>query len=60
MVNIKSDERLLQALSDAAKRKPSPEQAHKQRVSYILGAVGRSSGVTREKIEKILADQDGR
>jgi hypothetical protein len=60
MVEIKTDETLLSALREAAKRKATPEQAHKQRVSYIMGALGRSSGVTREKVEKVLAAQEGR
>lgn len=57
---IKTDEALLQAIRKAAKRKASPDQAHRQRVSYIMGALGHLSGVTREKIEKVLAHQDGR
>jgi hypothetical protein len=60
MDEIKTDEVLLKALKEATKRKASPEQIHDQRVSYIMGALGRSSGITREKVEKVLAAQEGK
>lgn len=60
MVNIKTDARLIQALSEAAKKKQTPEQAHRERVAYVLSSLGRSSGVTREKVERVLAVQEGR
>jgi hypothetical protein len=59
MNEIKTDERLLRAVRNAAKHKQTPEESHRQRVSYIIGALGRRSGITKEKIEQILARQDG-
>jgi hypothetical protein len=60
MGEIKTDDGLLRALSEAAKRKPNQEQAHRQRVSYIMSSLGRNSGVTREKVERVLAAQEER
>lgn len=57
MVQLKTSEALLQALSVAAKRKQTPEQAHRQRVSFIMGALGQKSGVTKEKVERVLAQE---
>ena len=59
MKEIKSDERLLQALRNAARQKQTPEESHRQRVSYIIGVLGRRSGITKEKIEQVLARRDG-
>jgi hypothetical protein len=60
MSELKTDESLLQAVRLAAKRKLTREESHRQRVSYIIGVLGRKSGITREKIEQVLARQEGR
>ena len=59
-MELKTDESLLQALHKAAERKQSPDDLHRQRVSYIFGSIKESSGVTRSRIEDVLAQQEGR
>jgi len=36
----------------------TPSERRKQEVSFIMGTIGEDSGLTREMVEKILADQD--
>ncbi len=51
----KTDTLLLDALKDAAGTKRTQEEMHAQRVSFIMGAVNKDSGVTKERIEQVLA-----
>ena len=59
MPEPKTDETLLRALHEAAQRKLSPEELREQRVSFIMGTVKSDSGVTRERIRHVLAEQEG-
>ena len=56
MSDLHTDEKLLAALKEAATRTISRAEAQKQRVSFIMGSVDDESGVTRERVEKALAD----
>ncbi len=60
MTEIKTDESLLKRLKAAAQRPMTEQQVKEQRVSFILGMVGESSNVTREKVESVLARQEGK
>ena len=60
MPNLHTDERLLQALADSARRNPSPQELHSQRVSYIMGIVSEESGITRAEVEKALEERNQR
>jgi len=53
-----SDPRLRAALERATARPMTPSERRKQEVSFIMGTIGEDSGLTREMVEKILADQD--
>jgi hypothetical protein len=52
--------KLLEALFDAGRRKPTEHEIHQQRVSFIVGSMRENSPVTRERIEHVLAEQEGR
>lgn len=60
ITELKSDAALLEALRRAASRKLTQGELQRQKVSFILGSVKETSGITRERIERELAQQDGR
>ena len=60
MTELKTDAALLAALRKATTRTLSADELHRQKVSFILGSVKESSGITREQIEKQLAREAGR
>jgi hypothetical protein len=60
MHQLRTDEALLRGLKAAAGRKLSADEKHRQRVSYIMGMVKLDSGITRARVEEILAEQDGK
>lgn len=52
---------LLAAIFESVQRcKPSEDDIYQQRVSFIAGSMRANSSVTREKIEHVLAVQEGR
>ena len=60
-MELRTNSTLLEALHRAATaRKPTVDEVHKQRVSYIYGSIKESNGVTRARIEDVLAKQEGR
>ena len=56
---VKGDPQVLEALKKAAARQMTAEERRQQKVSFIMGTMGDDSTITREKVEKILAEQDG-
>ena len=38
----------------------TPEEIYKQRISFIVGSLPANSKITREEIEQMLAERDGR
>jgi hypothetical protein len=56
----RTDPTLLRALEKAAKQRLTPEELRSQRVSYILSSLARESLITREQVERVLANQEGR
>lgn len=60
MTDIKTDEALLKALGDAAKRQPTAREIAQQRVSFIMGSLSDKNTVTRAKVTEILAAHEGR
>ena len=60
MTELKTKESLLSALRQASKHVPTPEELRRQRVSFIMGSLKESSGVTRAKIQEVLEEQEGR
>lgn len=60
MTDLRTDKELLDAISAAARHKPTADELFRQRVSYIYGSLRNSSTVTREKITDVLAAHEGR
>jgi hypothetical protein len=60
IMEIKTNEGLLRALFAAKARKSTPQELREQRVSFIYGCLGGSSNVTRERIQNVLDEQDGK
>ena len=60
MTNLRTDEKLLHALRASSTREMTPEELHKQQVSFIMGSIDEKSGVTRAQVEQVLAKQEGR
>lgn len=56
---LRTDESLLQAIRAAAVSKMTAAELREQRISFILGTLREDSGVTREKVEQVLAIQHG-
>jgi hypothetical protein len=52
---IKTDDKLLKRLEASTKTKASKSRAHKQRVSFIYGALPTNSTITRDQIESVVA-----
>jgi hypothetical protein len=57
---MRTNETLLCALNIASKMQLTAEEVHRQRVSFIMGIVKSDSGITRARVEKVLAEQDGK
>lgn len=60
MTDLKTDGALLRALEEAARRRPTADELDEQRVSFIMGSLGESSTVSRERVTEILAAHEGR
>jgi len=59
MTELKTQESLLSALRRASSHTPTAEEMKRQRVSFIMGALKAGSDVTRDRIEEVLAEQEG-
>jgi Ca2+-binding EF-hand superfamily protein len=59
MTDLKTKQSTLEALEAAARRPLTPEEIRKQRVSFVMGSLDADSSITREKVEKILAEMRG-
>lgn len=60
MAELRTDAGLLKALQSAATKTPSADELREQRISFILGSLGKESGITREKVVRVLDDQQGK
>jgi hypothetical protein len=60
MTELKTDASLLSALLLASSNAPTSEELQRQRVSFIMGAISDKSGVTRARVEEVLAEHEGR
>lgn len=56
MINlkVKTDEKLLKRLEEAAKRKMTKEEKMKQRISFIYAGMSHDSSISKQRIEEIL------
>jgi molecular chaperone DnaK (HSP70) len=59
MGNLHTDPQLLTALSEAAKGTLTPEQVHRQKVSFIMGSLAEDSTITRARVEEVLRKLEG-
>lgn len=59
MTKLKTDAALLRALEDSA-NKATPDELRKQRVSFIMGMLGKTSHITRARVQEVLAKQEGK
>ena len=63
-MNIKKQQTnpgLLTAIFESVQlSKPSEEEINQKRISFIVGSMRSNSAMTREKIERVLAVQQGR
>lgn len=58
-VEVKTADSLIKALERGSCRKPTAEEVSEQRISFIYGSINPKSGVTRERIKQVLAEQEG-
>ena len=58
VVEIRTDEALLRALTESSPRKPTAEEALEQRVSFVYGSMKSDSDLTREQVKKIIVEQE--
>ena len=60
MDDLHTKESLLRALKVASARPLTAAELQRQRVSYILGILKDDSGITRARVEEVLAEQEGK
>ena len=60
MTELKTNQELLEALRNSATRVPTAEELEKQRVSFVMGSLGKNSTATRAQVEEMLAKQEGK
>lgn len=54
MPELKTDQRLLDALEQAASRELSHEEIERQRVSFVMGMLDQNNTMTREEVRDVL------
>jgi hypothetical protein len=59
MTELKTKESTLRALEKGAGRRLTAEEIQKQRISFIVGSLDAKSPITREKVERLLAERRG-
>lgn len=55
----KTDKRLLKRLRESAKKLPTKEQLHRQRVSFVFGNLPNNSTLTRDQVAKKIKMNEG-
>jgi len=58
VVEIATDEELLDALKKHPDRKPTPDEAREQRVSFVYGALRSDSNITKEQVRRVLDSRE--
>lgn len=59
ILELKTSSALLDALHNSLSKKPTAEEIMEQRVSYVFGSLDSDSSVTRDRVRKLLAEQEG-
>jgi len=60
MTDLKTNKELLEALRRSTTRVPTAEELEKQRVSFVMGSLGRKSTATRSQVQEMLDRQEGK
>jgi hypothetical protein len=60
MTGIATPQELLDRLSAAAKRNLSGAEIHQQRVSFVMSAVDDESTITKDQVEQVLKQHEGK
>ena len=60
MTDLKTDHALLERLKAAASASLTAEELREQRVSFIIGSLGKDSSITRERVKEVLAEHEGK
>ena len=58
--DLKTDPILLAALQASLAQPQTPEEVEQQRLSFVMGSLKSSNGITRARVREILALQEGR
>lgn len=56
---LKTNSALLEALKNAASKKPSAKEVQEQRISFVFGSLGSKSNATREHVRQVIVEQEG-
>ncbi len=60
VLNLKTDEKLLKAVRDAAKHRLNADELMEQRVSFVFSSMSSgNAGVTKEQIRQMIIEQQG-
>jgi hypothetical protein len=57
---LKTDPKLLAALQQSLTMPQSPEDIDQQRLSFVMGSLKSTNGITRAQVQEILAHHEGR
>lgn len=60
MAKISTKKEILQLLAESTKRTPTAEEIERQRISFIIANLSKDSTVTREQIERVLREGQGK
>jgi len=58
--DLKTDPVLLAALQRALALPQNPADIDQQRLSFVMGSLKSTNGITRAKVQEILSKQEGR
>lgn len=59
ILELKTNSALLNALHNSLLKKPTAEEIMEQRVSFVFSSLNSGSSVTRDRVRKLLAEQEG-
>lgn len=60
MTCSKSRSELISAIQKTARTSPSANELNAQRISFIMGSLKKESTVTRDQIQRVLEEQEGK
>lgn len=58
VLSLRGDQKVLDSLRAAAKRKQTPAELFDQRVSFVYSAMSEKSGVSREQVRQMVSAHD--